>query len=307
MRSSVVGSYYNGSEAYILDQILVSRGLLKGSPLKIISDSAEVIRLPAMEQGKKKKPHRFGRPSRGNLELDGCPKTVWTLFVILASLLWPACYKVRNSEPIDTDTDAGADSDTDTSPHRGKYFRDIMGTGPNDIYASGTCGLLLHFDGESWEEVNLGVEDNLNAVWAVTPDNVLIGGKRHEEDDDECQGGETDALDNGKGIIYRFDGTDWQVVFEREEEDSQIESLWGSSPENIYAVGGKHHLDLGQSGINHFDGISWTTIPQENINWECNPNNELYDPIKINGFGPDGFYLTECYFGLEDAWAFDRN
>lgn len=32
---------------------------------------AEVIRLPAMEKGKNKKPHRFGRPSRGNLDLDG--------------------------------------------------------------------------------------------------------------------------------------------------------------------------------------------------------------------------------------------
>ena len=64
------GSYHH-SKTIMLDQIIVSRGLIKGSPLKIISDSTEVIRLPAMEQGKKKKPHRFGRPSRGNLDLDG--------------------------------------------------------------------------------------------------------------------------------------------------------------------------------------------------------------------------------------------
>ena len=52
-------------------QILVSRGLLGNGPLKINSDSVDVVRLPAMEQGKNKKPHRFGRPSRGNLDLDG--------------------------------------------------------------------------------------------------------------------------------------------------------------------------------------------------------------------------------------------
>jgi len=65
------GSYHHGGKYLILDQILVSRGLLKGSPLKIIADSTEIVRLPAMEQGKNKKPHRFGRPSRGNLDLAG--------------------------------------------------------------------------------------------------------------------------------------------------------------------------------------------------------------------------------------------
>ncbi len=65
------GTYYHGSKSHILDQILVSRGLLGNGPLQVIADSTEVIRLPAMEQGKKKKPHRFGRPSRGNLDLAG--------------------------------------------------------------------------------------------------------------------------------------------------------------------------------------------------------------------------------------------
>ncbi len=64
------GSYYHGTPV-MLDQILVSRGLLGNGPLGIIRDSVDVVRLPAMEQGKNKKPHRFGRPSRGNLDLAG--------------------------------------------------------------------------------------------------------------------------------------------------------------------------------------------------------------------------------------------
>ncbi len=64
------GSYYHG-EPVMLDQILVSKGLLENGPLKIDRDSVDVVRLPEMEQGKNKKPHRFGRPSRGNLDLAG--------------------------------------------------------------------------------------------------------------------------------------------------------------------------------------------------------------------------------------------
>ncbi len=65
------GSYHHGGNSLVLDQILVSRGLLGPGPLTVIKESTEVIRLPAMEQGKNKKPHRFGRPSRGNLDLAG--------------------------------------------------------------------------------------------------------------------------------------------------------------------------------------------------------------------------------------------
>ena len=55
----------------MLDQLMVSRGLLKDGPLIVDKESAEIVRLPAMLQGKRKSPHRFGRRSKGNLDLEG--------------------------------------------------------------------------------------------------------------------------------------------------------------------------------------------------------------------------------------------
>jgi hypothetical protein len=125
----------------------------------------------------------------------------------------------------------------------------------------------------------------------------LVGGMRHKNDD-ACNGGE-EAYD-GKGIIHKFNGLEWQVVFERSEENSRIESIWGLSPDSIYAVGGVHEesINISQSGISQFDGMSWVTISSEEINWEHTRAEETFYQQKIHAFGPDRFYLLECYHVL---------
>ena len=64
------GTYFRGSTPCILDQILVSRGLLTGEAgMKINTASAEVVYCPSM-MTKNNTPRRFGRPS-STLDIDG--------------------------------------------------------------------------------------------------------------------------------------------------------------------------------------------------------------------------------------------
>ncbi|MDD5307551.1 MAG: hypothetical protein PHU25_09560 [Deltaproteobacteria bacterium] len=229
------------------------------------------------------------------------------LCVVVTS--WPACFKAGkiNADDNDTvsETNDGTDSDSDSESgsgestdtgtgtlHQGQHLRAIMGTGPNDIYAAGTCGLLLHFDGKKWNEVDLGVDGRLNAVWTIAQDNVLVGG----ESFDECHSEDVSAH---KGFIHHFDGSSWQKVYERSEDYSAIQSIWGASPNDIYAGGDDYHQLHGS--INHFDGSSWLNISAANIYPVCS----IWDgqPQHIWGFSSGELYIYCREHDADDVWA----
>lgn len=62
-----LGTQYYGSDANMLDQFLVSGGLLKSkSKIKAIEDSAAIMQFPEMtDKGRYPSPIRFGRPTSG--------------------------------------------------------------------------------------------------------------------------------------------------------------------------------------------------------------------------------------------------
>jgi hypothetical protein len=194
----------------------------------------------------------------------------------------------------DADTDMDTDSDTDTSPHREKLLRDIMGTGPNDIYASGTCGMLLHFDGAVWKDADLDVDDDFNAIWAIAPDNVFVGGMSRNEKSTDCQ--EEDE-ENGTGVIYHFDGENWQLAFKGEvNEISEITSIWGSSPDNIYAVGDSWNSPY-ENYVLHYDGGGWSHIDPQGPTCDLVSDPRYF--LRIGGTGSNDFYILSDVVNLE--------
>jgi hypothetical protein len=58
----------------------------------------------------------------------------------------------------------------------GAYLDYIRGSSQNDLYAVGRAGLLLHFDGLSWQRVQPPTNADLNAVCVVDPARVYIVG-----------------------------------------------------------------------------------------------------------------------------------
>ena len=68
---AAVGTQYHDNKAHVLDQFLVSKGLVTGkSGLRALTDTAEVLRIPEMvSRGRYPKPKRFGRGR--HLDLEG--------------------------------------------------------------------------------------------------------------------------------------------------------------------------------------------------------------------------------------------
>lgn len=103
---------------------------------------------------------------------------------------------------------------------------ELWGSGPGDVWAIGSGGAIVHFEGKTWERVE-GVTDNdLYAIWGSGADNIYIGGER---------------------TLIRFDGVRWEPVpgFKRH----RVTRLWGSGPRDVWAAT--------DQGLLHFDGETW--------------------------------------------------
>lgn len=114
---------------------------------------------------------------------------------------------------------------------QGTALNAFGGTGPNDIWAVGRAGSILHYDGTIWSLSQSGTSDDLNGVWASSKSEAWAVGD--------------------KGTVLHFNGSSWTA------QDSgvltSLRSLWGTSSSDIWAVG--------NGGVTvHYNGSAWTAV-----------------------------------------------
>ena len=102
-------------------------------------------------------------------------------------------------------------------------LRAVSGIGPHDVYAAGDGSTLLHYDGVAWTPV-VAAEgiENYTAVYAAGVDDVYVA---------------------GAGGVYHYTGAIAPSL------PTAAAILWGTSPTDIFAAG---------TGIEAFDGSSWS-------------------------------------------------
>ena len=103
------------------------------------------------------------------------------------------------------------------------YIRSIWGSSPNNVYAVGNGGLILHYNGREWVEESNVVDKTLKDVWGYSSDDVYIVG--HD------------------GTILHYDGnvnSDWEIIQNDSQENLTQENLMavcGDVGNNVFAVG----------------------------------------------------------------------
>jgi len=136
----------------------------------------------------------------------------------------------------------------------------VHGTSATDVFCGGNDGVILHFDGATWERQPIPTTLPIWGIWAVAPDDVwAVGG------------------DNAVGaapVVLRYDGTQWRHAGIPALERPRVRAffkVWGSSASDIWMVG--------QNGaILHYDGEQFTEfgagISQDLIGiWGTGPDN----------------------------------
>lgn len=117
----------------------------------------------------------------------------------------------------------------------------VHGTSATDVWAVGADQghgpLILHFDGTSWRRIETTHRGHLWWVQALSTTDVFAGG--------------------ANGAILRWNGTTFERMDTPGLGRQTVFGIWGSSPTNVYAVGGFS----GRSGfIWRYDGTSWREL-----------------------------------------------
>ncbi|KYF75341.1 hypothetical protein BE17_15695 [Sorangium cellulosum] len=127
--------------------------------------------------------------------------------------------------------DPGSPADpADPGSSNERMLTGVWGTDASDVFAVGSTGAVLHYDGSSWAEMAPPTGIRLNGIWGHGPDDVLAAG------DD--------------GTVLHYDGVYWTQT---DAGYGTIEGVWGSAPNDIFAVG--------HDNILHFDGMARTELP----------------------------------------------
>jgi hypothetical protein len=118
----------------------------------------------------------------------------------------------------------------DATPSTQSLFA-VWGSGPNDVFAVGEVGEMIHYDGAVWTTMASNTNKRLHGVWGTGPTNVLAVGQN--------------------GVIQRYDGTTWSAM--TSGVTNILRGVWGSSASNVFVVG-----DGGV--ILRWNGTSWSTM-----------------------------------------------
>lgn len=136
----------------------------------------------------------------------------------------------------------------------GTLLYGVWGAAPDDMWAVGgptqtrVTGIepegdvVLHYDGTSWERVEIQAlidkpasqGDNLFKVWGASASEVFIVGD--------------------SGLALHYDGSEWTKQ-ETGESGSPLFTVVGRSADDVYAVGG-----LIEPVLIHWDGAAWSRV-----------------------------------------------
>jgi hypothetical protein len=140
-------------------------------------------------------------------------------------------------------------------------FNDVWGSGPNDVFAVGYDCTILHYDGVYWSEMICPPSCyDIDAVWGTSPDNVY-------------------AVDGS--TIFHYDGISWSEM--HHAQGRIFYDIWGSSENNVLAVGYRDNGIEYTGTALYFDGSSWQSLSI--------PVCSICEFISIWGGGKDDIFI----------------
>jgi hypothetical protein len=125
----------------------------------------------------------------------------------------------------------------------------VWGTGPNDVFAVGESGTIIHFNGQLWQSSASpvsGSSETMSGVWGATANDVFVVGR-------QC-------------TIIHFDGTTWaSSPIESQPKNCSLAAVWGTRSDDVFAIGlGQVNAQVGAGGLRlHYDGKVWTGNPTD--------------------------------------------
>jgi hypothetical protein len=111
----------------------------------------------------------------------------------------------------------------------------VWGSSSSDIFAVGTSGTVVHFDGQTWSPMTSGTQQTLHDVWGSSGSDVWAVGNN--------------------GTILHYDGSVWSDLSVPGPNPPHLSGVWGSSSTDVFFVGS------GGTIIHYTNGSTdWRTV-----------------------------------------------
>ena len=117
----------------------------------------------------------------------------------------------------------------------GNTLTDIWGPSSDNLFATGTGGIVMRYDGQKWRLTQTPVTENLNAIWGTDAGHVWAVG--------------------ADGVVLFFNGSSWTK--QNSNTDKTLNDVWGNWDMDVYAIGQERE-------IVHYDGVAWDTMAVAN-------------------------------------------
>jgi hypothetical protein len=128
----------------------------------------------------------------------------------------------------------------------------VWGASEKSVYAVGSEGWILHYNGTSWQKHNGGENFQVKGVHGVSKDDVLLVGK--------------------SGLVLHTQGEGWEKESSGLSKD--LNRVWGTSPTSYVAVGS-------QGALAWYDG-----------NWHPSSMGGMGDLNDVIGFSDTDYYIV---------------
>ncbi len=117
-------------------------------------------------------------------------------------------------------------------------LRDVWGSAPDDVWAVGKYGTIVHWDGQRWQLAETGFVGDVVAIWGSSSTRVFA------------------VTSDGK--VLHFNGIAWSASTPF-DGNPVLADIWGSGPNDVWVVGARAFPE-GQSPniLANFNGSTWT-------------------------------------------------
>ena len=120
-----------------------------------------------------------------------------------------------------------------------RAFFKVWGTGPDNVYAIGSKGVIVHFDGSTWRQELAGTAKDFVSLWGTGPNNIVAVGGR------------------SNGMVARWNGTQWRHEILAGEPG--LNGIWMNADGVAWLVGERGR-------ILRLENDDFATVPEPSMN-----------------------------------------
>jgi len=110
----------------------------------------------------------------------------------------------------------------------------VWGSSPDNVFAAGWNGTVLHFDGTEWNTMEINTSGHIKGMFGTSGSDVYV-------------------LAND--TVYHYTGNSWEYHAANPEDVTGAYTMWGSSGSNIFVpatIGDDNYIEMW-----HYNGIDW--------------------------------------------------